>query len=71
MSLRDKIRELTDKVAYEKQIYFPSEESVTISLEITDKEKEEFLNDCWFEENNYVHFEFEDNTLILTYSKQK
>lgn len=71
MELRERMRELIDRVAYEKQIYFPSEESITVKAELTEKEKEEFLNDSWFENNNFVNFEFEGNTLILTYSQQE
>lgn len=60
MNLLERINREIEKEAERRGIYFPSAESVTISLELTNEEISEFheldLNDdyCWEIEGNNV-----------------
>lgn len=44
-------------------------EPVTVKIKLTDTEKEEFLNCEKYDSENYS-WEFEDNTLIISYTEE-
>lgn len=44
-------------------------EPVTVKIKLTDTEKEEFLNYEKYDSENYS-WEFEDNTLIISYTEE-
>lgn len=63
-----------NKVAMDRGIYFPGPEHVTLRIEITAAEKEEFSNNEELSSNDNIWWEFETNQfdkeiLILTYSE--
>lgn len=68
MDLMQKIENEIERVALKKGIWFPSEENVSITMELNEEEKETFkemdLDDkyCWWElEGNTLHITYSDN----------
>ena len=45
-------------------------ETVTVKINLTEKEKEEFLNDCEKYNSRNYSWEFEENTLIISYQEE-
>ena len=66
MSIKEKIDKMIEEKSLNEGIYFPSEESVTIRIELTEEEKEEFkaldLSDNYW-------WEIEGNALIVSYTE--
>ena len=61
----NRIKKEIERVAQMNGVYFPSDESVTIELTLSDEQKDEFLD---LDLDNRYWWELEDNTLTLTYS---
>lgn len=66
MNLLEKIEMLVEKEAERKGIYFPSNESVTITLELNNEEMDQFRD---LDLSDNYHFEIEGNTVTITYSQ--
>lgn len=66
--LLEKINHTIEREAERKGIYFPSEEYVTVEIELSDKEKKEFYD---IELNENYNWEMENNLLTITYSKSE
>lgn len=65
MELLKRIEMLVEKEAERKGIYFPSNESVTVKLELNNEEMNQFRE---LDLNDHYCFEIEGSTVMITYS---
>lgn len=65
MELLKRIEVLVEKEAERKGVYFPSNESVTVKLELDNEEMNQFRE---LDLNDHYCFEIEGNTVTITYS---
>lgn len=66
MNLLERIETLVEKEAQRKGIYFPSNENVTITLELNNEEMEQFRD---LDLSDNYNYEIEDSTVVITYSQ--
>ena len=69
MTLFERIEKEIEREAERKHIYFPSDEEITIEIQLNDEETEEFFNITCSELVEAEHYEFDikDDKLIVYY----
>lgn len=65
-NLLGRINYTLEREAERKRVYFPSDEYVTVEIELSNEEKEKFYD---IELNENYNWEMKDNLLTITYSE--
>ena len=69
MTLFERIEKEIEREAERRGIYFPSDEEVTIEIQLNDEESEEFFNTTCSElvESEHYEYDIQDDKLIVSY----